>query len=187
MSIGSCSCNTIKLLVFFRNGFLPQRPSYWPLDNEQHVIAICLVIVDTLPHEEIWKEWVNCKPSTYDARFFIHAKHPERIQSSWIREHLIDCSFRPEWNSIEVVQAMLAVLDRAMLFTSVDSNTPNCGRFVFGTESCLPIYSIEETGQRLYQQDCSWLNAYRVPRSGWEAGCCFGAVDSTIVPREVKK
>jgi hypothetical protein len=57
------------------------------------------VIVDELPHEDIWRHWIeedkevvemeNDSYSTtkcnYKAKLFLHAKHPDRIKSSWVR------------------------------------------------------------------------------------------------------
>lgn len=110
---------------------------------ERRTIAICLVIVDELYHEDIWREWVKqgereeeetnlrvknlhnanvqkksvTKPESsgllsssfsvsghvqYEcrARLFIHAKHPHKIISPWVRartlgtivkEHSVKC------------------------------------------------------------------------------------------------
>ena len=49
--------------------------------QQQKTIAICLVIVDNLHHEEIWKHWIEQGEEIghgYKARLFIHAKHPEK-------------------------------------------------------------------------------------------------------------
>ena len=124
--------------------------SAFPVSDEQdNVIAICLVIVDELHHEEIWRNWIEdkqgegegasdrnrsdkeqqqwkrrctessggsssssskstetntdaerqgqgqnhfrnlIKDSKYRARLFIHAKHPDRVKSSWVRERML--------------------------------------------------------------------------------------------------
>lgn len=57
------------------------------------------MIVDDLPHEDIWRHWIeegnedvglesdstsNTK-CNYKAKLFLHAKHPDRIKSSWVR------------------------------------------------------------------------------------------------------
>lgn len=81
------------------------------------------------PQEDIWRAWIEDGVSsscTYQAELYIHAKYPERIQSPWVRSRTLTHSFRPEWNSPEVIRAMLAVLEKALV------NKHN-GRFVFGT------------------------------------------------------
>ena len=53
-------------------------------------IAICLVIVDSLHHEEIWRHWVeqgDAPGAAYKANLYIHAKHPEKLTSAWARQH----------------------------------------------------------------------------------------------------
>jgi hypothetical protein len=75
-------------------------------------IAVCLVIVDCLFHEAVWRRWVegcadtvtgtDTDTDTYTAELYIHAKHPERIQSPWVRARTLPGTFLPEWNSIEV-------------------------------------------------------------------------------------
>lgn len=179
---------------------LPLRPSSWKSDKEHNTIAICLVIVDTLYHEEIWRHWIEQGESVgskYKAQLFIHAKHPELITSPWVQERLIDVTFRPNWNSVEVVQSLLSVLDAALQYSpnmddtcSTNSNTAStqvgaCGRFILATESCLPLYDLETTGEMLYHEDCSWLKAYHTPQGSWEAGTCFRSVDPDIVPPKV--
>lgn len=187
-----------------RNGLLPKRPAAWKSDKEHNTIAICLVIVDTLFHEEIWRQWVEQgegSDENYKAQLFIHAKFPERVTSPWVQQRLIDHTFRPDWNSVEVVQSLLSVLNTALqysplnpLFTDMpvksEMNTASaqvgaCGRFVLATESCLPLYDLQTTGEMLYKEDCSWLKAYHTPQGSWEAGTCFRSVDPDIVPPKV--
>lgn len=179
---------------------MPLRPKTWPKESEQSMIAICLVIVDTLHHEDIWRAWCEkgSEGKHYQARLFIHAKYPEKIKSAWVKSNLIDVTFRPEWNSVEVVQALLSTLDTALQY--IDNNSrkdgatdatkevtgvPKCGRFLFGTETCLPLYDLQYIGETLFAENCSWLNAYHTPVGTWEAGACFRAVDAEVVPPQV--
>jgi hypothetical protein len=50
-------------------------------DSTPTHLAICLCIVDDLPHEEIWKYWLKDGA----AELYLHAKHPEKIKSDWAR------------------------------------------------------------------------------------------------------
>ena len=62
------------------------------------------MIVDNLYHEDIWRHWCDSYQvnshnisgnrseeapieMVYRARLFIHAKHPERIKSEWVRTY----------------------------------------------------------------------------------------------------
>jgi hypothetical protein len=81
--------------------------------------------------EDIWRDWIeqgNATECPYKAELYIHAKYPERIQSEWVRERTLTHSFLPEWNSPEVVRAMLAVVEKALA-------NELTGRIVFGTGS----------------------------------------------------
>ncbi|KAJ1442681.1 hypothetical protein B484DRAFT_414711, partial [Ochromonadaceae sp. CCMP2298] len=140
-----------KLFQKRQQGLLPLRPKHWPSEDPQGqgqqgqgqqgqqgqgqqgqgqcTIAICLVIVDTLHHEQIWRSWIEEGRGEGEEEgqeqggrleegqggevggiregqgqgdgLFIHAKHPERITSPWVRARCLDLSYRPEWNSVQ--------------------------------------------------------------------------------------
>lgn len=153
--------------------------------------------MDTLHHEDVWRAWLDsAEGSKYTARLFIHAKSPQNVQSEWVRAHLIDVTFNPQWNSVEVAQAMLSTLDAAFQYNSRDTTTgsepgsvdagPVCGRFVFCTETCVPLRSLAEVGGALFERDCSWLNAYHTPVDKYDGAAAFGAVNKDIVPPKVR-
>ena len=145
-----------------------------------NTIAICLVIVEELLHEDIWKQWiedVNTSDRLYKAKLIIHAKNPENIKSEWVKSLTLKHTYHPEWNSPEVVRAMLATLTEAI-------KDESCGRFVFGTETCLPMYTLQETGKILFKEDISWLQARKTPESQWESAACFLSVDQSIIPQK---
>lgn len=48
-------------------------------------ISVCVCVVDDLPHEEIWKEWLAGSNERISASVHVHAKLPERINSPWVR------------------------------------------------------------------------------------------------------
>jgi hypothetical protein len=43
-------------------------------------------------------------------RFLIHAKHPERVQSPWVKERLVSFQLRPGWGSLELTEVMVRML-----------------------------------------------------------------------------
>ena len=87
-------------------------------------------------HENIWKDWIENNSlhnstkidnkNKYNVRLFIHAKHPHKIKSTWVKSKLISKNFEPEWNSVEVIRAMVACLEEALQDTEVE-------KFVFAT------------------------------------------------------
>ncbi len=116
----------------------------------------------------------------FGARLFIHAKEPESIESSWVRSKLIKANFRPPWNSMEVVRAMLSVVKEAC-------QDENVGRIILATESCIPLYKMREFGEKIFLEEKSWLSAYHQPKNRWEAEHCFGKVNLATIPREVSR
>lgn len=128
--------------------------------QEQRGIAICITIVDVLPHEHIWRQWLEhatAQSSPYKAELYIHAKNPDRIRSRWVKSKLVKTGIRPEWNSPEVIRAMLALLSAAL-------EDPSNGRFIFVTESCIPIYDLNHIGTEIFEQEKSWLDAFDTPK-----------------------
>ena len=150
------------------------------------------MIVDKLHHEDIWKEWLkddisnDSTDSTFtkpSSKLFIHAKNPEKITSPWVKEHLINHTFKPTWNSVEVIQAILSTIENALQYKN--NKKESCGRFIFGTESCIPLRSLRDTVEIVYKEDCSWLAAYHTPNDKYDSAASFHAVDAKIVPTKV--
>lgn len=149
-----------------------------------------MVIVDELYHEDVWRAWLetsntsisSSSPYKYHAKLFIHAKYPERIQSEWVKKHTVPYTFLPDWNSPEVVRAMVSLLHEA---TASPQPSKQYHRMIFATESCIPCCTLGELGEVLMADDKSWLDAYNTPQTRYEAGYCFDAVDSTVIPRKV--
>eukprot|EP01036_Dinobryon_divergens_P022065 gene22065-30299_t len=173
-----------RLNKLFNSRLYGSHPAFSrPVDttkNAKKGIALCFVIVDELFHESIWRTWSDSRSSgSYFAKVFIHAKNPSKILSEWTRQRTLDVTFKPEWNSPEVVRAMLAVLQAAL-----NDKDTTFDRFIFLTESCVPIYDLQDLGDRLFQDDCSWMDAFHIPQSKWEKAACFDSVDSRIIPPE---
>jgi len=59
---------------------------------------------------------------------------------------------------------MLAVLHEAL-------KDQTCAKFVFGTESCLPIYPLRRAGELLLADGASWLNAFHRAKNPFEGDC----------------
>jgi hypothetical protein len=57
-------------------------------------------------------------------------------------------------------------------------------RFIFVTESCLPLYNLADSLKILFSIDKSWLNAFHRPKHRFEETFCFRAVKENIIPFE---
>ena len=56
-----------------------------------------------------------------------------------------------------VLAATSSASSSSSFTTSNHTVTCMCERFVFGTETCLPIYPLTQAGQMLFRRDTSWL------------------------------
>ncbi|KAJ8599131.1 hypothetical protein CTAYLR_006363 [Chrysophaeum taylorii] len=100
------------------------------------LLAVCLCVVDELRHEGVWRRWLDAG----GAELWIHAKHPEKL-SPWASKHALPLTFAPEWNDIRLVRAMLALTKAAL--------KGRASAIVFGTESCLPVRSVQACSSAL--------------------------------------
>ena len=83
-------------------------------------IAVCLTVVDQVPHEALWRRWLAGSPRDprgRSGRLLFHAKFPARLRErqSWCGERTLAHSFVPEWNDVKVARAMLALLKEVRL------------------------------------------------------------------------
>lgn len=86
-------------------------------ENEVKKIGLLFIIIDDLPHELIWRLWLNLNNNNTNNNennnkfeIFIHAKYPEKIQSKWVKKYLVDFCLLPEWGSVEITKVMIKLL-----------------------------------------------------------------------------
>ena len=161
--------------------------------DEGRVIAVCLCVVDKLPHEAIWRRWLedaehggDDEAGRWRGELRIHAKHPEalRAQSPWVAERTLARSFCPEWNDVRIVRAMLALASAAL---EADRDA-RISHVVFGTESCVPVVSLRDAARAFAAERRSWLDVHVAPPNRWLGAMQWGAVDRRVVPeRAVRK
>lgn len=76
-------------------------------------LGILFIIIDEMPNELLWRLWLSENSSDVsNMRVWIHAKYPERVKSSWVKERLVK-SFHllPDWGSLDLTRVMLGLLD----------------------------------------------------------------------------
>lgn len=81
------------------------------------------------------------------AEMFIHAKSPEKIKSDWVKSKTLSHTYRPNWNDVRVVRAMIALMKEAI--ESKNEQQPKVTHILFCTESCIPITSLHDAAKRL--------------------------------------
>ncbi|GMH53212.1 hypothetical protein TL16_g01400 [Triparma laevis f. inornata] len=100
---------------------------------DHHTLAVCAMIVDKLPTEEVWRAWAKEQDSSLHARFFIHAAKPDSPDvSPWTKQNLIPTSCAPKWNDYLIVAGIIELLKAAM----TDPCVTHC---IVVTESCVPL------------------------------------------------
>ena len=140
-------------------------------------MAICLCIVDDLPHADIWKHWIG---NGENASLYLHAKHPEKVAGEWTRSKLIGISHAPNWNDVRIVKAMLSLAQEALEDERVT-------HMYFGTESCLPIVSLQEALSRI-QDGVSYLKHYNKSQaSRFEERTCWSPVEQYVPSEAIYK
>lgn len=79
----------------------------------QRSLGILFIIIDELPNELLWRLWLSENSSDIsNIRVWIHAKYPERVRSSWIKERLVKSfHLQPDWGSLDLTRVMLGLLD----------------------------------------------------------------------------
>lgn len=95
------------------------------------------------------------------AEVYIHAKHPDRIRSSWARSRAIAKCYNPEWNDVRIVRAMLALAEDALR----DERTTHV---MFVTESCIPIATLAEVASRIVVVEEDGANGAAASKLNWD-------------------
>ena len=141
-------------------------------------MAILILIIDELPHEAIWRLWLDQADAQSRARvkFHFHAKFPDKVQSPWVRERLVEFSFKPNWASVEITKAMLALLRRCVR----EDASEEIGKFAFASESCVPIVPLEECLERVFADDRSWMRLKSTANNGYAQNMQFGPLKNKV-------
>jgi len=98
-------------------------------------VALCFIISysHTLNKEHIWKEWIT--PNKDIINIYFHYKDYTKIQSAWIKKHVIPPNSICETSYYHVVPAYMTLMSFA-LHHCADNQW-----FCFLTDSCVPIIS----------------------------------------------
>eukprot|EP01031_Cornospumella_fuschlensis_P036006 gene36006-43667_t len=134
---------------------------------KMQTLGLLFIIVEEMPNELLWRIWINQYVKEHDTGLqdmpiWIHAKHPDRINSPWVRERLVQSfHLRPEWGSIELSQVMVLLLLQAL------QDRPDVDRFVFVSESCIPIVPARQALDSIYANDKSWMRVFSSPDNGY--------------------
>ena len=137
-----------------------------------------------------------------------HAKFPHKVKSPWLQKRLLRRgqnyhSYRPEWGSIEITRAMIDLLidgfnlncnsNHQNRYKDEESKSfvPSPDRFLFLSESCLPIQSLNYFYDSIYNSTPyagkSWINARNTPNNGYSRQKQFDRVSQVIPKHKIWK
>ncbi|CAM9710204.1 unnamed protein product [Chrysoparadoxa australica] len=147
--------------------------------RKRKVIGLLLLVIDSLPHEAIWREWMDKVPDV-EVRTWIHAKHPERVGSEWVKANMIPVSYCPAWGSVEITRAMIELLYRGLQCNDV-------GRFIFASETCIPLLPLEQCAHLLWKNEHSWVNYRFQPDNGYDTQLKWNKMSKLVPPEHISK
>jgi hypothetical protein len=144
-------------------------------DGKPGHLVILMMVIDEIPYEAIWRDWAG-----QDVHFLVHAKHPDRVNSPWARERLVASNLRPEWGSLELVEAALLLLKEALVRTPAE-------HFALVSESCVPVVGCASLIRDLTAVNRSWLRLSREPTNGYVQSGQFAPLQKVMGHDKVAK
>lgn len=151
-----------------------RQPEEYIVQSSTSKVALLFIIIDDLPLENIWRDWLT-GPNSRNVEIFIHAKYPERVRSRWVQDRLIRSDLRPSWGSIELSKAMYYLLEDALQLKSFTADY-----FIFLSESCVPLYNINDFFSRLQGQTKSWIDYNNKPTNGYAYSNQFAPLKEVV-------
>jgi hypothetical protein len=148
---------------------------------KERAIALLFICIDELPFEDIWRKWMDDEEAGVKVTVLIHAKHPQRVKSEWMRQHLLPESYKPTWGSIELVRAATYLVDECL------KQDRSVGRMCFLSESCVPVKSLRACTRALFSSERSWLDAKNKPNNGFATMNQFEKASPAIPKRHLWK
>jgi hypothetical protein len=128
-------------------------------------IGLLFIIIDSLPHEEIWRTWLESESAIAggaDIHILVHAKFPDKVTSPWVREHLVSTfQYEPKWGSIDIARVMIG------LITELLAKVSDVHKLCFLSETCIPVVPFAHFLKVMCQDNNSWVNYYNDTATGY--------------------
>lgn len=102
--------------------------------NPRYKIAFMFLLREDLNQPQIWDQYFT-RESDYSVSLYTHSKNDRYLRTRWLYNSLIRNLKRTEWGHI--VDAYFSLLSAAM-------ENPDNQKFIFISESCLPIMSFRD-------------------------------------------
>lgn len=152
------------------------------------VLGLLFIIIDKLPFESIWRLWLKECSECHQlrVRVWIHAKFPKNVTSPWVQERLVKSfQLKPDWGSLELTDVMIRMLKEAV---EEEGGGMPPTHFVFVSESCVPIASLDKTMREISSaQNVSWINYNTTSTNGYAQQGQFDVLKGVIPAQCVVK
>ncbi len=116
-------------------------------------IGFLLLTERGLAHPGVWADFLQSQEHRY--RFFTLSKHPDQLSELWLRDTLIEEYVETE-HSIHFPHTGLMVGQTALLRAGLADQ--DCAKFVFVSDTCVPIRRFEYLDRELTKDDRSWIS-----------------------------
>jgi len=156
------------------------------------VLGLLFIIIDKLPFESVWRLWLKECSACHQmrVRIWIHAKFPKNVTSPWVQERLVKSfQLKPDWGSLELTDVMIRMLKEAV---EGEEGGGSGGlpptHFVFVSESCVPIASLDKTMREIsLSRNVSWMNYNTTSTNGYAQQGQFDVLKGIIPAQCVVK
>ena len=112
-------------------------------------VAFCFATYENMSHPKIWEDFfAQADPDQYVIH--THAKYPEAVTQSLVKNHLISEHYDTTWGGIKLARLWLRMFHLAFENQSVY-------KAINLSQSCVPIRSFQETYESLTQTDKGFM------------------------------
>jgi hypothetical protein len=135
----------------FKINYTPIPKQYLSLSSVKKQIAFIFLTIDDINHPIIWTNYFK---NHTNILIYSHPKNPHNVKTPWLKNAIINKSIPTQWGFI--VGAYLECLKQAYI--------DGASHFITISESCLPIYSLDELQLFLNEHNCktSFINYKRI-------------------------
>ena len=166
--------------------------------KNRNVICLLFLIIDELPYEDIWKKWVRGTGDAWFAcaRFDVCksfcSRQVPRTGKKQMGKRTLDredvLSNIAGWGTVQLTKAMVELARIALLNTKEEASQHADIKFLYASESCIPICTLSEATARLFSKEAknkSWMRVKYKPRNGYNGSSQWVPIENSgVIPPE---
>lgn len=112
-------------------------------------LAFLFLTIGNINQHELWRIFLN--NNEHLASVYVHAKHPEKVTDSLLKNNVIPDIIETKWGDYSLVKAMINLLKAAL------QDRDNY-KFIFLSESCVPVKPFKDVYEELTSDGNSYIN-----------------------------